>query len=76
MHNLVVAVSIRVAMTDFTFSDGTVVPKGCNVAVAARAINHDEVCNSNFSLKVCFYSDCPFLSGTILTLKNFKASVL
>lgn len=35
-------------MSDFAFSDGTVVPKGCNVAVAARAINFDEVNNRLF----------------------------
>ncbi|KAF5363880.1 hypothetical protein D9756_000065 [Leucocoprinus leucothites] len=32
----------RLAMSDFTFSDGTVIPKGTHVAIAGRSINHDE----------------------------------
>ncbi len=33
----------RVARTDFVFSDGTVVPAGSEIAVAALATNTDEV---------------------------------
>ena len=32
----------RVAMKDYTFSDGTFVPKGTFIAVASRAIHMDE----------------------------------
>lgn len=33
----------RLAMSDFMFSDGTVIPKGSMLIVAGRAINQDEV---------------------------------
>ncbi|KAF9445833.1 cytochrome P450 [Macrolepiota fuliginosa MF-IS2] len=33
---------VRKAMKDFTFSDGTFIPKGSNLGVASRALNHDE----------------------------------
>lgn len=34
---------IRLAMSDFTFSDGTFIPKGSSLAVSGRAMNQDEV---------------------------------
>jgi cytochrome P450 len=37
----------RVVLSDFTFSDGTVVPKWADVAVAVRAINQDEASDSS-----------------------------
>jgi len=33
----------RLAMSDFSFSDGTFIPKGTNFVVAGRGINQDEV---------------------------------
>jgi hypothetical protein len=33
----------RVALKDFTFSDGTTIPAGQTVAVPGYAIHHDEV---------------------------------
>jgi hypothetical protein len=36
------ATSVRLAMSDFTFSDGTIIPEGTTLSVAGRAINHDE----------------------------------
>jgi cytochrome P450 len=32
----------RKAMKDFTFSDGTFIPKGTMIGVAARCVHHDE----------------------------------
>ena len=32
----------RKAMKDFTFSDGTFIPKGTLIGVAARCVHHDE----------------------------------
>ena len=32
----------RKALKDFTFSDGTFIPKGTTIAVAARSIHYDE----------------------------------
>jgi cytochrome P450 len=37
------AMIIRLAMSDFTFSDGTFIPKGSSLAVSGRAMNQDEV---------------------------------
>ncbi|KAF5363979.1 hypothetical protein D9756_000020 [Leucocoprinus leucothites] len=36
------AMIVRLAMSDFTFSDGTFIPQGTNLAVTGRAINQDE----------------------------------
>ncbi|KXN88011.1 Ent-kaurene oxidase, partial [Leucoagaricus sp. SymC.cos] len=36
------AMIVRLAMTDFRFSDGTFIPKGTSLAVTGRAINQDE----------------------------------
>lgn len=48
-YDLILAMVVRLAMSDFTFSDGTFIPKGTNVAVAGRAINQDEVFVLHFS---------------------------
>jgi hypothetical protein len=37
------AMIVRLSMNDFTFSDGTFIPRGTNMAVTGRAINQDEV---------------------------------
>lgn len=62
-------------MNDFTFSDGTFIPKGSNLAVTTRAINHDEV---TFLVpgKLSLFQPLPSSHSrvTILTLKNFKDS--
>ena len=33
---------VRKAMKDFTFSDGTFIPKGTMIGVATRSLHHDE----------------------------------
>ena len=38
---------VRKAMTDFTFTDGTCVPKGTCVAVATQCVHHDETVYPN-----------------------------
>ncbi|TFY68008.1 hypothetical protein EVJ58_g1278 [Rhodofomes roseus] len=42
-HRLIIAESLRrTAMQDYTFSDGTFIPKGTKVAIPMHAIHHDE----------------------------------
>ncbi|KAJ3569656.1 hypothetical protein NP233_g4899 [Leucocoprinus birnbaumii] len=46
-HHTSFAVSRRIAVNDFTFSDGTFIPKGTSFAVAGRSLNWDERVYSN-----------------------------
>jgi cytochrome P450 len=46
-HTLTVVGSVRRAMTDYTFSDGTVVPKGTLLAAPVSPIQFDDTIYSN-----------------------------
>ena len=65
----------RLAMNDFSFSDGLFIPKGTSFVVAGRGINQDEV---NFSSKIFKTLDGTqgISSGITTTRKNSKGSVL
>ncbi|KAF7775649.1 hypothetical protein Agabi119p4_4042 [Agaricus bisporus var. burnettii] len=47
LHGGDAAMIIRLAMSDFTFSDGTFIPKGSSLAVSGRAMNQDERCHAD-----------------------------
>ncbi|KAF5350114.1 hypothetical protein D9756_009061 [Leucocoprinus leucothites] len=47
VHGSDAVMSDRLAVSDFTFSDGTFIPKGTRFAVAGHAINHDKRIYSN-----------------------------
>ena len=55
---------MRKVLKDFTFSDGTFVPKGTTIIVASRAIHHDEAFYDNADTFEPFrYADLPELEG-------------
>jgi hypothetical protein len=44
----------RLTMSDYRFSDGTVIPRGTQIAVAERAINQDKVNKKSFVFQLVF----------------------
>lgn len=48
-YYLTLATVVKSAMSEYTFSGGTFIPKGTNPAVVGRAINQDEVFVLDFS---------------------------
>ena len=55
---------MRKALKDFTFSDGTFLPRGTTIAVAIRSIHHDEAFYENADAFEPFrFADLPELEG-------------